>query len=252
MKKGGLSLKNKRFRIVFSILAALCVFFSASLNVSAVPAFYDDVPEPFHGNEGANEDAVWYSEAVWWLEYAHIFVEEVLPTETDPETGFWRFHPEWEVTRGQFIGLLGRVVNECSNIHTIDFVMEPKEYLQWAVENHILYGKENGLAENDDLTRQEMAVFLIRFAEYMETEITETETPGKFADSGAVSGWAKKDMEKACRLKLINGAKGADGTCFLRPKRTVTRAEAAQAIYNYTRAAGLILPSYDADVVSEW
>lgn len=247
-------MKKRSCHVLISGIISLIMLVSIPINACAIPAFVDDIPGPINGNTlEFGEDAPWFSEAVYHLWYAHI----VDAAEAIDETGFVLYGPSRDITREQFLGFLGRLADECGK----EVVAVPSgreatldDYTQWALENHILYGKGNSLAKKDVLTRQEMVVFIMRFAKYMELEMEESNTVGdyaKFFDSGHVSPWADESMKKAFRFNLIAGEKNRDGQYSLSPQRSVTCAEAAQAVYNYVEAAHIILPDYSGDVADE-
>ncbi len=245
-------MKHKYYHIFTSAILSLSFLILFSTSAFAMPAFVEDIPLPNLNTGEFAEDAPWYSEAVYYLWYAHV----VDPTcsSLSEELGGLIFEPDQPITRGQFVSFLGRLASECGKEieQESKWDLSEKDCIAWAVKNHILYGKGNGSAKNDTLTRQEMAVFLIRFASYMQTEIKDTNAENaytKFADLSFVSNWAKDSMKEAYYLKLITGEKGTNNSYFLHPQRTATRAEAAQAVYNYVQAAGISLPFYADDVV---
>ncbi len=205
------------YKRLVSVVAAVCIMLSASLNAFAFPAFVSDIPLPDWNTGEYDDDAPWYSQAVYNLWYAH--VADRLTEELDGLA----FEPERVVKREQFITALGHLAHECGKVierTAANRDLTAADCIKWAVENHILYGRETGLAREDAMTRQEMAVFLIRFANYMELPISdrdEESTYARFQDSDAVASWAESAMKEACCLKLMAGEKGRDETYFLRP-----------------------------------
>ncbi len=240
---------TKFFRILATAFLSLSIFLISSSTALAVPAFVDDIPLPGYGDGIQFDGYPWYTRAVYYLYFAHVADEAECCND-----GTTLYGPNRAITRGQFVTFLGRLASECGKEieQESKWDLSEKDCIAWAVKNHILYGKGNGSAKNDTLTRQEMAVFLIRFASYMQTEIKDTNaenTYTKFADLSFVSNWAKESMKKAYCLKLIAGEKTSDNAYFLHPQRTATRAEAAQAVYHYVQAAGISLPYYIYDLL---
>ena len=239
-------MKRKSLRRLISGAVSLILLVSISVNACAFPAFVDDVPDPVYG---IDKDVPWYAQAVYDLWYAHI----ADASRTDEE-GLVLYEPARAITRGQFLSFLGHLAKECGKEVEKESAgdLTTKDCLNWAVKNHIAYGKGNGLAENDTLTRQEMAVFLKRFAEYIGFELEDSNTLSDYeqlADSALVAPWAEESLQYAHRYRIMVGEKYSDGSISMNPRRIVTRAEAAQAIYNYTKSAHFKLPSYTGDLV---
>lgn len=86
----------------------------------------------------------------------------------------------------------------------------------------------------DPLTREQLAVFLYRYAQYKGEPIAEGML-GLFSDAFAISDWAEDAMRHAVGLGIIQG--GGDNT--LNPKGVVSRAELAVMLHRMlTPAAG--------------
>ncbi len=242
---------KKRFRTLISVLLAFSICVSSVLPVSAISAFVDDVPLPNPNTLEFSKDDPWYSRAVYFLYYAHV-VDSAAAID---EKGCTLYRPNCDITRKQFLTFLGRLAKECGKEieQESEWELTMEDCVRWAVANRILFGKGADLAEDDALTRQEMVVFLVRFADYMELETgksNQVEDLNEFVDSTSVSNWAKMSFEEACQLKIIIGEKRKDGNRALFPQRTATRAEAAQAVYNYVLAADIQLPFYGGDLVN--
>ena len=232
-------MKRKSLRRLISGAISLILLVSISINACAIPAFVADVPEP-----DPNASTPWYARAVYYLWYAHVVDESRVDEE-----GLTLYEPARAITRGQFLSFLGHLAKQCGEEVEKESAWDltTKDCLNWAVKNHIAYGKGNGLAENDTLTRQEMAVFLKRFAEYIGFELEDTNTLSDYeqlADSALVAPWAKESLQYVHRYRIMVGEAHRDGSISMNPRRIVTRAEAAQAIYNYTKSAHFELPFY--------
>lgn len=243
-------MRKRPFRFLASALLAVILASALSISAFAAVAFVDDVPE----------DA-WYYKAVYALYNGKI----VYPIEEN------RFEPETTTTREQFVSYLGRIAREAGKDLTVDREgnalsndllddsVSPwaEGCVRWAVGNKLLFGKEDGLAAGDTLTREEMAAFLVRFADYMGIELTgenEARSYSKFQDRSQVSDWAQASMQEAYYSKLIAGeieGQNGEAVYLLHPARNVTRAEAAQVVYNYVRQAGIELESAEDPAVSE-
>lgn len=242
-----------------ALLLALCLAAAAPGNASAIMAFVTDVPEPWNGNtlEFRPWDP-WYSEA-----------------GVVSSMGNDRFEPGRPVTKEQFVTFLGRLA-ESQKEHSTDIDYNYLEhfapgeadrlsayarpYIQWALGSEILrgsgYGKMTAQELKAPLSRQEMACLLQRFSEDWGTEIPLRECIPP-ADLDSAAPWARDALVWAFYAGSEGVIRGervhiygtnedgviADGwPTLLYPERTATRAEAAQAIYNFVREAGLELP----------
>lgn len=234
---------------------ALCMALSVPLSAGAAepPA---DVPWEDIVCPG---DLPWYYEAVNTLEKAGIVYG----------VSQGRFAPERPVTREEFVTLLGRLADYMDDdispqytssqegsydIGEVSAYAEP--YVRWAFQYGILVGDGKELRARQTMTRQEMAAILMRCIGCMERSPgiipEESRTLDSVCDAGQISSWAKADMELAYRYGLLNGSKRFGGfydpetgvhacgmVTYLDPRKAVTRAEAAQVIYNYMRSVGL-------------
>ena len=99
--------------------------------------------------------------------------------------------------------------------------------VRWAASEGIVTGTTTTAFSPDaNLTREQAAAMLYR---YTAAEAPENTTLLEaFADSAEISDWAREALGWAVDAGILCGSDG-----FLRPKDTLTRAEAAQLIYNY-------------------
>ncbi|MCH5354110.1 MAG: S-layer homology domain-containing protein [Acutalibacter sp.] len=237
-------MKKALLRFTSGIISLILIV-SISVNACAMPAFVDDVDYPI-----TDCDCIpaWYARAVYYLWYAHVVDESRVDEE-----GRTLYEPARAITRGQFLSFLGHLAEQCGKEVEQESVWElsVKDCLKWAVKNHIAYGKGNGLGENDTLTRQEMAVFLKRFAEYIGFPLDDSNTLCDYEqlmDSDKVAPWAEESLQYVHRYRIMVGEEHEYGSFFMNPRKTVTRAEAAQAIFNYVESSHFDLPFYGADV----
>lgn len=104
----------------------------------------------------------------------------------------------------------------------------------WAVENGILTGYSDGvLGTADPVTREQLAVFLYRYAGLQGLDGTAGTGLSGFADSGEVSPWAAEAMAWAVDKGLICGTSAA----ALSPGETATRAQMAVILSRWLETA---------------
>jgi uncharacterized repeat protein (TIGR02543 family) len=101
--------------------------------------------------------------------------------------------------------------------------------VNWAAANEIVKGYDNGkFGPEDDITREQMAVILYRYAQYKGYDVTAQGDLGTFNDGAETSDWAVEAMKWAVGSSLLQGYAGN-----LNPTGTATRAEVAQILMNF-------------------
>ena len=103
----------------------------------------------------------------------------------------------------------------------------------WAAENDITNGTTpTNFSPTTPLTREQLATFLYRFADFESPEPIEVlgDNLGDFTDGDQVADYAKTPMNWAIETNLIGGT--APGT--LSPQGTATRAQVATILMRYT------------------
>ena len=104
------------------------------------------------------------------------------------------------------------------------------EAITWAHENGITGGYgDNLFGTNDPVTREQLAAFFYRYAEYKGYDTTITDSLNRFIDKDDVSDWAKDAMAWAIGYGLIEGRENN----VLDPKDNATRAEFAAMLHRF-------------------
>ena len=107
----------------------------------------------------------------------------------------------------------------------------------WAAANGIVEGYGDGTFFPDaDVTREQMAAILYRYAEYAGLDVTGRGDLTAFPDGESVSAWAEENVSWAVAEGLLTGRD--DGT--LDPAGTATRAEIATILMRYCETVGEI------------
>lgn len=104
----------------------------------------------------------------------------------------------------------------------------------WAAENGIVTGyTSNGhFGPNDNITREQMATMMYRYAKYKEMDVTDAKDLSSFPDGEKVQVFAVDGM-KWCTAKGIISGKGAEPK-ILEPQGNTSRAECATIISRFT------------------
>ena len=138
------------------------------------------------------------------------------------------FAPNDPMTRAMLVTVLYRLEDEPEISGSLSFadVKEGSWYAEavdWAAENGIVLGNGEGFAPSDNITREQIATILYRYAKYIGLDTTGAGDVSKFSDGDKVSAWAAEAMAWAVKVGLFKG----DDTNSLNPQGNATRAEVA-------------------------
>ena len=183
---------------------------AAELNaaVGEVTAKYDDVK---------TDD--WYAEAV-----AFVYKQGMMNGLSDK-----RFAPGEKTTRAMLVTMLYRLEKDAGGSAATKFSDVPagqwfSDAVNWSASVGVVNGMENGkFAPNDNISREQLAAILYRYAQYKGYDVSVKGDLSKFNDNGSIAAWAKEPMQWAVGSGLINGK----GEASLEPGSNATRAEVA-------------------------
>lgn len=151
------------------------------------------------------------------------------------------FGPDESMSRAMFVTVLGRMagVDADSYVNTLFSDLATNAYYEgfvvWAQQNGIVQGtSDTTFAPNESVTREQMAVFLYRYAAYlgMDVSVNGSSALNSFADASSVSPWARDAMAWAVSKGIITGTDRG-----LEPLATASRAQVAQIIYRFDALA---------------
>jgi len=160
----------------------------------------------------------WFYEAVRYSYYNGIFKGV---TETT-------FAPKSLLTRAMFVTVLWRMENEPESDAELQFTDIANnayyiEALKWAYENEIINGvSENTFAPNANITREQIATIIYRYAKYKGDD-TEVNLALTYNDKDSISSWAT-DAVRFCKA---TGIMEGDNNNMFNPKAGTKRSEAA-------------------------
>ena len=145
------------------------------------------------------------------------------------------FGPNKAITRGQFVSVLGRMLNvnvndyKDQNFKDVKSGMYYSPYIAWANKVGIVSGVGQGkFAPDKELTREEMAVMMTKFLKVSGKNLNAKGKTNAFKDDAKIQGWAKDSVKEMARLGLVSGM----GDDNFAPKSPFTRAQVAQVLYN--------------------
>jgi len=145
--------------------------------------------------------------------------------------GNGKFDPESTVTREEFVKMIVGAFGIESKDGVIDFADVPAshwayEYIRTAYAKNIVKGISwDKFGVGSPITRQDMAVIIMRVVKDKEIELTGNAS--SFKDDNLIADYAKESVMELVAGGVINGYN--DGT--FRPEGPLTRAEAAKVIY---------------------
>jgi hypothetical protein len=147
------------------------------------------------------------------------------------------FAPNVNTTRAMIVTVLYRLENEpmVGGTNTFEDVADGQWYtkaITWAQQNKIVEGyNETTFGPNDNITREQMAAILYRYAKYKGYDVSVGEDTNilSYEDALEVSEYAITAMQWACGAGLIKGT--SDST--LSPKTGATRAQVAAIIHRF-------------------
>ena len=165
----------------------------------------------------------------WYVSYVYDLAGKGIINGITPTT----FDPEGKITRGQFVKILAYASGDDLSAYSGDSVFADanahwsKANINWAYTNKIVYGKsDTQFAPDANITRQEMAVMIKRYADYKAITLPKTNAPITFTDEAEIAAWAKEAVSAMQQANIISGF--PDGT--FAPQGNATRAQAAKMI----------------------
>ena len=196
------------------------VFSNTFIKTEEAGASFDDVA-----------DTAWYREAVDYVSAKGIM----------NGTGNNLFSPDRTLDRAMFVRMLtniqdyrGKSAVPAGKTSFADVPADTwyTEACSWAAENVIAAGTGNNrFSPLASVTRQDMAVFLYRYAKFSGEDVSVKDADAalkSFKDADEISAYAEDALAWASEQGILKGSAGrAD------PKGTATRAQAAQIIKNY-------------------
>lgn len=153
------------------------------------------------------------------------------------------FAPNDPMTRAMFVTVLGRFAGvedtaaEASNSIFVDVAPGSyySSYVGWAVENGIVLGySETLFGQADYVTREQVAVFLYRYAKLigLDTTIDNIATPNTFNVGAKISPWAVTAVTWAMNKGIMRGIGST-----MDHQAEATRAQVAQIMMNFSQFA---------------
>lgn len=180
-------------------------------------------PQPAVSFEDVSDDS-WYAEYVGALA-----AEGIVNGKTQTE-----FAPDDAITRAEFVkiiaGIAGADVSAAAGGSFSDVASGSwyAPYVAWAAENGIVTGSGGKFSPNSQITRQDMAVMIMRYVNQVSGgELDLVNEPAAFADEEQISSYAAEAVSVMQQAGIISGRGGNN----FAPKDSATRAEACKMLY---------------------
>ena len=144
------------------------------------------------------------------------------------------FSPYASMTRAMLVTVLYRLEGEPavtgrSGFSDVTIGSYYEAAVTWAADNGIVNGTSAvTFSPSENVTREQMAAILCRYAQYKRYDTTESAALSAFSDAAAVSTYAKAPLSWAVAEKLVNGTDGK-----LLPRASATRAQVAAILHRF-------------------
>ena len=143
-----------------------------------------------------------------------------------------------------FVTVLGRVAGVNAGDYSacafedVDISQWYGPYVAWAASAGIVNGYDaSHFAPNDLITREQMAVILVRFMDKCSVFVPQSSEPIVFTDAAEIHDWSAEAVSRTQTMGIINGV--ADGAGFaFRPLDTANRGQMCAVIERMLKLSG--------------
>ena len=170
-------------------------------------------------------DSDWFYDAVYYA-YTNGLMDGVSTTQ---------FAPNSNLTRGMVVTILYRLedgprVTGSSGFSDVASGAWYADPVTWAAANGIVNGvSDTEFAPNTDITREQLAAILFRYAEYKGYDVSGRDSLTSYTDRGSISAYALDAMQWAVDEGLITGMTATT----IDPQGTATRAQCATMLMRF-------------------
>ena len=180
-------------------------------------------------NEQPTIEFVDVPQKAWYVEAVNYAVQNGLMNGVGND----QFNPEGSMTRAMLVTVLWRYEGEPeAGKNTFSDVPNGQWYTKavaWAAENGIVGGVGNNRFDpNGEITREQMATILFRYAEKKGIDTSKRGSLNIFSDEKQLSAYAKDAVQWAVAEQIINGSDGK-----LLPQGSATRAQVATILMRF-------------------
>jgi len=153
-------------------------------------------------------------------------------------TGETVFSPKASMTRAMLVTVLYRLEGQpmvygSSAFSDVRSNQWYSDAVIWATQNGIIEGYNGLFGTNDNITREQMATILHRYAQHKGYDVSDSNSLTGYSDYSDISVYALKSLKWANAEGLVTGRT----TSTLAPKGTATRAEVAVIFHRFVENA---------------
>lgn len=145
------------------------------------------------------------------------------------------FAPLMDTSRGMIVTILWRMEGQpvpmtASTFKDVEKGAYYEQAVAWAAEKGIVNGYGDTFGPNDNITREQFATILFRYAQFKGYDVSVGEDTNilSYADAFSISEYAIPAMQWACGAGLINGIGDT-----LQPAGAASRAQAAAILHRF-------------------
>ncbi len=220
-------MKNKILKNCITVALATVLTVSAAAGFTCFPV---------SASEGKNQAGISFQDvnkSDWYYEVVNYVSSKGIMTGMTETL----FGPSMELKRAHVATLIYRMENSPNVVYKEKFADVPQgefysDAVIWANENGIIHGyTDTGLFDpGRNISREELAVILYRYAGNKEIDISRRAELSEFPDEGSVSGYARDAVAWASGSQIITGDRGR-----LNPQGKANRAECAAVIQRFCK-----------------
>lgn len=186
--------------------------------------------DPCEGYTDINRGA-WYHSAVDFV------IEKGYMGSTTTEA--LTFEPMTQVSRSMVASILYRIAGDGAKVDYQGIFTDVEEgtwyttAIEWCAQNGLASGKGDGTFDPmGNVTRQELAVFMYKLAEFMGRDVSGRADLGSFADASSVMAWSRDYLAWAVDAGIISG-QASEGVLYLNPTTGALRCELASILMRF-------------------
>lgn len=172
----------------------------------------------------------------WEKEYVYYLVEKgVVKGRTQNQ-----FVPTASVTRAEFVKMLAAAAgvkeeaDRKTSFRDVSSAAWYAPYVAWAENAGIVVGSGERFRPDDNITKQDMAVMIQRYAEAVSVEIPKMEVSTSFQDDISIASYAKNAVYLLQRAGIVSG----DVNANFYPQSSATRAQASKMLAVFLQVTG--------------
>lgn len=151
------------------------------------------------------------------------------------------FSPSADITRGQFVTILGRMLNaptsgRSTRFTDVDATSWYAPYVAWAAQNGYVNGTSNATFSPDALiTVEQMGVIISNYISKSGVELSGYTSSAAYKDASSISSWAVSSMDLMRQYGLLV----TDVAGNVNPHKSVNRAEGTVSLVRLAKSTGL-------------